>query len=321
MDGAFLERIRGERTIIQRGLQMVHGILTPILVTLLLAACGGSGESPSGPDQSVEGPYLGETPPGTTPRQFASQILTQQFHSSPVFSPSGDEMYWSGMDGGGLQFMRLENGEWSAPQVAPFNLLNSGEPVFGPAGDTLYFLSAQSYQGSQGSSDENVWRVTRTAGGWSDPTPLGSPVNDHPMHWGVSLAANRNLYLGHTEGSGEIFFSEFQDGIYQEAVSVGEAINTEDMETTPCIAPDESYLVFSRVVQNGRGPINLYVSFRGQDGSWNEAVPLTGVNTDGREISPRLSPDGEYLFFLRTVNGELMPFWVQSTVITALRPL
>ena len=294
-------------------------MMGPILASILLIACGPGG-SPTEAEDVLTGDYLGETPPGTTPRQFASQILTQEFHSSPVFSPSGDEMYWSGMDGGGIQFMRLENGEWSAPQVAPFSLLYSGEPVFGPAGDTLYFLSGQSFEGSQGSSDENVWKVVRLADGWSNPEPLGSPVNDHPMHWGVSLAANRNLYFGHTEGSGEIFYSEFRDGVYLEPVSLGDAINSEDMETTPCIAPDESYLVFSRVVQNGLGPINLYVSFRGQDGSWTEAVPLTGVNTDGREISPRLSPDGDYLFFLRTVNGELMPFWVSSSVITALRP-
>jgi hypothetical protein len=36
----------------------------------------------------------------------------------------------------------------------------------------------------------------------------------------------------------------------------------------------------------------------------------------GQEISPRLSPDGKYLFFLRTVDGELWPFWVSAHVVT-----
>ena len=204
-------------------------------------------------DQETAPPYLGQTPPGLTPEPFAHHILTRELHSSPVFSPRGDEVFWNEMEGG-----------------------------------------------------------------WSDPEFLGSPVNDYPMHWGVALASNGNLYFGHTEGSEDLFSAELRDGIYRDPVPLGEGVNSEHLETTPCVAPDESWLVFSRVVDHGRGPIDLYVSFRTRDGGWTEAVPLEGVNTPEREISPRLSPDGEYLFFLRTLNGELRPYWVRSSVITDL---
>jgi hypothetical protein len=296
------------------------GVWNAIFVCLIFSACGGSDRSPMEPEQSIQGPYLGETLPGATPSRFAPQILTLEFHSSPVFSPSGDEVFWSEMDGGGIQFMEVVGGEWTDPAPAPFALPYSGEPVYGPDGEVLYFLSGHQAEGDQGSHDENVWWVTKSTGEWSAPALLGSPVNDHPMHWGVSFAANGNLYFGHTEGSGEIFFSEFRNGAYQDPISLGAAVNSTDMETTPCIAPDESFLVFSRVVENGLGPIDLYVSFRDSDGSWLPAAPVAALNTPQREISPRLTPDGEYLFFLRTVNGELMPFWVQSSVITDLRP-
>jgi pimeloyl-ACP methyl ester carboxylesterase len=59
---------------------------------------------------------------------------------------------------------------------------------------------------------------------------------------------------------------------------------------------------------------------RAPDGGWLPAVPLTSLNTPGHEVSPRLSPDGKYLFFLHRFNGGLRPFWVSTTVITDLRP-
>jgi hypothetical protein len=290
----------------------------PLFALLLLMGCGSStGPNPHG-NPSLQGPYFGETPPGSTPVRFASQIITLELHSSPVFSSTGDEVFWSEMEGGGLQFMEVMDGEWSDPAPAPFALPYSGEPVYGPEGNTLYFLAGQRLAG--GEWDEDVWKVTKVGGAWSAPESLGSPVNDHPMHWGVSFAANGNLYIGHSGGDGEIFVSEFLDGVYQDPVPLPSTVNSTDMETTPCVAPDESYLVFTRVVEHGQGPIDLYVSFRGEDGSWSEAIPLSTLNTSEREISPRLSPDGEYLFFLRTVRGELRPFWVSSSVITTLQP-
>jgi hypothetical protein len=213
-----------------------------------------------------------------------------------------------------------EDGAWSEPRVAPFTLPYSGEPCFTPDGGTLYFLSAHRTEGSRSGFDENVWRVRLGEEGWSDPELLGGPVNDRPMHWGVSLAANGTLYLGQTDGSGDIWVSESRYGRYQDPVPLGPNVNSSDMETTPEVAPDESFLVFARVVANGRGPIDLYVSFRDPDGTWMPAVPLAAVNTSEREISPRLSPDGKYLFFLRTVDGELRPFWVSARVVTDLRP-
>ena len=210
------------------------------LVCVILVSCGGSGRDPALSGQEVRGSYLGQSPPGSVPLQFAPEIITLELHSSPVFSPDGREVFWTEMDGGGIRWMRLVNGVWSGPSDPPFALPNSGEPVFGPLGDTLYFLSAHRFEGSRGNWDEDVWRTARAGSGWTEAQRLPPPVNNHPMHWGVSLAANRNLYVGQTEGAGGIYFSEFRDG--------------------------------------------------------------------------------EYLFFLRTVNGELTPFWVRATVITDLQP-
>lgn len=277
------------------------------------ARSGGGAASPPAP------PYLGETPPGATPEPFAHRLFTEELHSSPVFSPRGDLVFWSEMEGKSIRFMEARNGAWAEPQTAPFSLSLSGEPSFSPDGETLFFLCADHTEERPNEFDENVRKVTRTEHGWSEPQLLGPAVNDQPMHWGVSVAANGNLYFGQTQETGDIWVSESRYGRYQDAVPLGPEVNSSDMDTTPEVAPDESFLLFSRVVDHGRGAVDLYVSFRGSDGGWMPAVPLAAVSTPEREISPRLSPDGKYLFFLRTVNGKLRPFWVSTRVITALK--
>ena len=67
---------------------------------------------------------------------------------------------------------------------------------------------------------------------------------------------------------------------------------------------------------------DLYVSFPGPDGTWLEAISLGDrVNTvPNHELGPVVSPDGEFLFFLRNVDGDLKPHWVRATVFLDLVP-
>jgi len=225
-------------------------------------------------------------------------------------------VYWGEMEDG-IFGMVLVDGEWSPRTEASFNIPYSGEPVFSVEGDALYFASQHSHAGSQGQWDEDVWKVVRTDEGWSAPEPLGPMVNDHPMHWGVSLAANGNLYFGRTGGSGDIYVAEFRGGAYQEAKPLGPGVNSEHGEGTPHVAPDESYLVFSRNAPEG---IDIFVSYRNDAGGWSEAEALTAVNTPDGETCPRVSPDGAYLFFLRRPDRDWKPYWVSATVITDLAP-
>ena len=48
-------------------------------------------------------------------------------------------------------------------------------------------------------------------------------------------------------------------------------INTDVREFCPFIAPDESYLIFSRTVPEERGRSDLFISFRTAEGMWTEA--------------------------------------------------
>ena len=118
--------------------------------------------------------------------------------------------------------------------------------------------------------------------------------------------------------SNDIYCAEFENGAFVRRERLGESINTDGPEDTPCIAPDESYLIFSKAPDFNSGA-DLYISFRNQDGTWGEAVAMTGINTQGHDLGPHLSPDGLYLFFVRTTSAGLKPFWVRANVIDDYR--
>ena len=78
----------------------------------------------------------------------------------------------------------------------------------------------------------------------------------------------------------------------------------------PFVAADGSYLLFQR-------HYDIHVSFRGPDGGWLAPTPLPSpVNTPEGELCPVVSPDGRYLFFMR--SGHV--YWVDASCIDNIRP-
>ena len=73
--------------------------------------------------------YLGQTPPGSIPERFPpAELLSTAvwgWHSSPIFSPDGDEMFFvKYYDGSGteMNYMKVENGVWNDPVIPSFVL-------------------------------------------------------------------------------------------------------------------------------------------------------------------------------------------------------
>ena len=60
--------------------------------------------------------YLGETFPSTTVTRFAQSIFTQELHAPPIFTPNGDEVYWSLMNFNptNILYENVINGGWTS---------------------------------------------------------------------------------------------------------------------------------------------------------------------------------------------------------------
>jgi ankyrin repeat protein len=277
----------------------------------------------------LEGDYLGQKPPAAGAELFAPGIVSSIWglHSTAVFSPDGNEVYWAPMmtfpgeiySRGGLLMMKRVNGRWTTPAWAPFSGpdVNDDVPFFSADGKRIYFISSRPLPGGA-AGGEGIWFADRTAAGWSEPRPLDAAVNAHNMHWEFSVDKQGNLYFGgqaaDSRGMGDIYLARFADGKYERPVNLGEPINSAASETTPFIAPDGSYLLFSR-------QYDLWVSFRAAGNAWSEPVKLgPDVNSPSIELCPVVTADGKYLFFLSQKGGESHAYWVRADVIEKARP-
>jgi TolB protein len=278
----------------------------------------------------LEGDYLSQKPPADRAELFGVGIVSSIWglHSTTVFSPDGNEVYWAPMmtfpgeiySRGGLLTMKRVNGRWTAPVWASFSGpdFQDDVPFFSPDGKRMYFISRRPLPGETKAGSEKIWSVDRTATGWSEPRPLDETINSQQMHWQFSLDRSGNLYFPSAAPGGfgmdDIYMARITAGKYEKPVNLGKLINSAAGETTPFIALDGSYLIYSR-------QYDLWVSFRGADGAWSASVNLgPEVNSPEIELCPMVTADGKYLFFLSQRDGESHVYWVSATVIEKARP-
>jgi ankyrin repeat protein len=276
----------------------------------------------------LEGDYLGQKLPGETPELFAPGIVSSIWglHSAAAFSPDGNSAMWAPMitvpgqlySTGGILMSERKNGRWTVPRFATFTGDGDADvPFFAPDGKRVYFMSDMAPPDEPKSRRERIWYVNRTAKGWSEPNLVDALVNDYPHHWQISVDAFHTLYFSSSvpdgHGEGDIYCAEYVFGQWQISINLGPPVNTDQNEEMPFIAPDGSYLMFSRAY-------DLYISYRNEDGGWTDPVNLgKPINTPSIEICPMVSPDGKYLFFLSQRGGESHIWWVDTGFIKRLK--
>jgi hypothetical protein len=243
----------------------------------------------------VRGEYMGQKPPGPVPEIFAPGIVSTD--------------------------------KKELNSVAPFSTKYSNvDMCVSYDGKKLFFGSNRPVSG-EGKAEEghDIWMVTRTETGWSEPENLGPLVNagEHQIY--PTVTKELTLYFqsrreGNIGGS-DLYRAEYVNGRYTKPENLGSAVNTEHNEGDVLIAPDESYLIVSsRGRSDSLGRSDLYISFRRPDGSWTKAENMgPTINSEATEYCPMLSPDGRYLFFTSTKSGNGDIYWVDAKIIDALR--
>jgi len=148
---------------------------------------------------------------------------------------------------------------------------------------------------------------------WSEPQSLPTSINALSLHWTVSVADNYDLYFSaQIDGNTDIFLSRYIEGEYTEPIQLDAPINTEEIELTPNIAPDGSYLLFTRIASNVDPP-HLYITYALNSG-WSEPVRIENVPYC---ISPIVTPDRSYVIFLSSPSSF---GWRDTSFIEELHP-
>ncbi|NQZ24299.1 MAG: hypothetical protein HRT53_19900 [Colwellia sp.] len=255
-------------------------------------------------NNDLEGPYLGQKPPGLIPKLFAPGIVStkEYLETEVLFLPDMRELSFTRSGGKykepTLFVMQYKNNSWSRKAV-PATDINKYKERFSP----------------------NVSEMKKH-----------EAFKDIPIT-GFTESANGTYYFYYIDferdGRGHMSYSRLIDGKYEEPQKMSKAINTGKYIAHPFIAPDESYLMWD-AEKEGENTPDIYISFRQKDGSWGTAINMGDkINTAHYEQRAKVTPDGKYLFFWkgdvkhredgsRYVVGN--PYWVDAQIIETLRP-
>jgi len=234
-------------------------------------------------------------------------VSTTDFETHPAFTPDGKTLYFvkstPQFSDWKIYVTERTDAGWSPPKPAPFSgTYRDADPYVTADGKKLYFISDRPVDGKP-REDMDIWVMERAAdGSWGEPRNVGAPVNSSGSEWLPRPAANGTLYFGSDRPGGlgktDLYRSKLVGGKYTEPENLGATINSPAEEYEPCIAPDESFLVFmaaGRPDTSGGG--DLYISYR-KDGAWTAPKNLgETVNRRGLDIAPYLSLDGKWFYF------------------------
>ncbi|MDH5386372.1 MAG: hypothetical protein OEY18_16850 [Candidatus Aminicenantes bacterium] len=131
-----------------------------------------------------------------------------------------------------------------------------------------FFGSRRPLRGKTEISEEgSIWVSERVGNEWGEPQFFRSGLMF------VSVTKSDDLYstnISLDEGEDGYSFTvklPLVDGEYLEPVSVYGPEGQVNKKTHPCIAPDESYMIFDEVRREGFGEADLYISYRKPDGN------------------------------------------------------
>lgn len=249
-----------------------------------------------------------------TPLIFSPGVISSPKHdSAPAFSREGNEVWFSRSDGKHSTILksRIEGGRWSSPRTASFSgQWSDMEPAMSPDGRFMIFVSNRPVKGVGSPLDGhfmgktfpggggNLWRVERSATGWSAPVRLPETINSDSSTFAPSVAADGSLWFMHPVDSGRrfrLYRAQWRDHHFEAPLPLPFSDGT-STDVDPAVAPDESFVVFG----SGRPPardIDLFIVFR-HGSTWGAPRHLGDiVNSAGSDAEARLSPDARTLYF------------------------
>jgi len=284
-----------------------------IFIAVLVAAIVTPSKSYSQDEFPVlQGPYMGQEPPGMVAEPFAAGIISKEgWELDGVFSPDMKEFYFAldrGTDDKSFSpkviGFRQQNNVWKKYIEFP----RTGEITFSPDGKRMYM--AKGYK-------------DRIGNGWSERRSIG-PMFDRKDFGIMRLSVSaKGTYVFDDYINGVIRISRIEYGERQVPKKIGPVVNTGEWTAHPFIASDESYMIWDSEREGGYGETDLFIRYRQNDGSWGPAINMGDkVNSNKDDFYASVTPDGKYILFNRSTNekGNIDIYWVDAQIIDTLRP-
>ncbi|TDQ11955.1 OmpA family protein [Pedobacter metabolipauper] len=221
------------------------------------------------------------------PTPLSTAINTSQFNEgAQSITPDGLYLFFTGCnrpDGLGrcdIYVSHKGGKNWGEPfnLGAPINTTYwESQPAISPDGNTLYFVSNR----PDGFGGHDIWKSTlKSDGYWSEPENLGPEINTpYDEHTPFIHPDGKTLYFSSDGwpgmGNKDIFLSRLTDsGRWGKPENMGYPINTFNEETGLIVTPDGSEGLFSSVLKDGYGDMDIYSFQMPED---KKPLPITYV--------------------------------------------
>ena len=219
------------------------------------------------------------------PKVFQPGIVSAGYNERDMaISPDGKEMFYTILAPRNafsvIVHRKLVNGKWTDAEVATFSgKYPDLEPAFSPDGKKIFFVSTRPVKKDTPKNDYDIWYVEKNKESWSAPIHAGNIINSDVDEYYPSVANDGSVYFTSARkdaaGEEDIYKSQFTNGSFQPAVSIGGGVSTKLDEFNAFVDPAEKYIIFSAAKgeeEMGRG--DLYISFRNVQGLWGKAKNL-----------------------------------------------
>lgn len=251
-------------------------------------------------------PWFANAYEGGAKRWTPSEIATEQYESSPTFTPDGREIFFMSSDTGfdhyRILWSRCEAGVWTHPKPPPFAAappVLEGDPFVTADGHRLYFISSRQNQ----SNDLDIWYVNRKPDrGWSPARRLPEPVNSDASELLPRANAAGHLYFGSSRpgglGQSDIYVATPGENDTWRVRNLGPPVNTAASEYEAEISRDGRTMILVA----DRGDRSHLYRFTLESGGWVEQDRVPAF-ADVFQVGPLLSPAADRLLFAQA-DGE-----------------
>lgn len=240
---------------------------------------------------------------------FAPGVVSTGDVFASTFTPDGKTVVFTKFSPPNpmtLMTSSFVNGSWTPPKALPFSgSFRDLDPSFSPDGSRLYFSSARPSGPSPADTLTGVdtWFVDRQGNDWSAPVRLPSPINSVDADMYPSVTRRGTLYFDSARSRPSkrmVYRADLgSGGAAREPERVGPMINADSGASNLFVDPDERYVIFGAARPEGRGGLDLYISWR-SNSDWTRPINLGAVvNSEAVEFCPFVSRDGRTLYFTR----------------------
>ncbi len=231
---------------------------------------GSTGGDKTIEDQFYEDIYIAYRKPDSTwtkPVSISPNINTTTHEATVGLTADAQTLLiYKDINGGDIYFSEVDGNNWTFPQAMGSDINTpywETSACLTPDGKTLYFVSDRK-DGSMGGKD--IWRCVKLPNGkWSKATNLGAPINTPYDEESPFIHPSGNILFfssnGHnTMGGYDVFFSNREEGNWQEPLNIGYPINTTDDDVFYVTSPDgrRGYYASSSRAE-GYGEKDIYV--------------------------------------------------------------